>query len=88
MSAANRPPEGFDDNPEWTNADFDRARPASKVLPVTAAAALVKNKGGRPRGSSKEQVSLRLDRDVLERYRATGPGWQTRINEDLRKTAG
>jgi uncharacterized protein (DUF4415 family) len=40
---------------------------------------------GRPRGSTKEQVSLRIDRDVLERFRATGPGWQTRINEALRR---
>ncbi|MBY0285022.1 MAG: BrnA antitoxin family protein [Sphingomonas sp.] len=41
--------------------------------------------GGRPRGSDKEQVSLRLDKDILARFRADGPGWQTRINEALRK---
>lgn len=35
----------------------------------------------------KEQVTLGLDRDLLDRYRATGEGWQTRINEDLRKVA-
>ncbi|MGD9943988.1 MAG: BrnA antitoxin family protein [Burkholderiaceae bacterium] len=41
---------------------------------------------GRPVGSGKkEQVTLRLDRDLLDRYRATGEGWQTRINNDLRK---
>lgn len=44
------------------------------------------NRGGRPAGSTEEQVSLRLDKDVLVRFRATGPGWQTRINEVL-KTA-
>jgi uncharacterized protein (DUF4415 family) len=43
---------------------------------------------GRPAGSSKEQVSLRLDREVVERFRAGGPGWQTRMNEALRKAAG
>lgn len=81
------PPPGYDDNPEWTEADFARARPASEVLPAGAAAALIKSKGGRPRGSNKVQVALRLDRDVVERFRAGGPGWQSRMNEALRKAA-
>ena len=36
----------------------------------------------------KEQVSLRIDQDVLEFFREGGPGWQDRINEALRKAAG
>jgi uncharacterized protein (DUF4415 family) len=36
----------------------------------------------------KEQVMLRIDQDVLEHFRASGPGWQDRINEALRKAAG
>jgi uncharacterized protein (DUF4415 family) len=36
----------------------------------------------------KELVSLRIDRDVLEHFQGTGPGWQDRINEALRKVAG
>ena len=36
----------------------------------------------------KEQVSLRIDQDVLEYFQAEGPGWQDRINEALRKAAG
>lgn len=82
------PPKGFDDNPEWTEADFARARPAGEVLPAEVVAAFAKNKGGRPRGSNKEQVSLRIDSDALERLRAAGPGWQSRINEAVRKAAG
>lgn len=40
---------------------------------------------GRPAGSGrKDAVSLRVDRDVLARFRATGRGWQTRMNEALR----
>src|SRR6478672_2200441 len=40
---------------------------------------------GRPKGSgSKELVSLRLDRDILDQFRNGGPGWQTRINDTLR----
>src|SRR4051794_21395708 len=42
---------------------------------------------GRPKGSgTKELVTLRLDRDLLNYFRATGPGWQTRINGVLRAT--
>jgi uncharacterized protein (DUF4415 family) len=36
----------------------------------------------------KQQVSLRLDRDVLAHFKASGPGWQTRMNAALRKVAG
>jgi uncharacterized protein (DUF4415 family) len=43
---------------------------------------------GRPPGSSKRLVSLRLDRAVVDHFRATGPGWQTRMNDALRKAAG
>ena len=37
--------------------------------------------------SSKEQVTLRIDADVIARFRASGAGWQTRINEALRRSA-
>jgi uncharacterized protein (DUF4415 family) len=83
-----RPPEGYDDNPEWTEEDFSRAKPASQILPEAALAALVRPKGGRPRGSNKEQVSLRIDRAALDYFRADGAGWQSRINEAIRKAAG
>jgi uncharacterized protein (DUF4415 family) len=36
----------------------------------------------------REQVSLRIDQDVLEYFQEGGPGWQDRINEALRKAAG
>jgi len=36
----------------------------------------------------KEQVTLRIDRDVLDHFQADGPGWQDRINDALRKAAG
>jgi uncharacterized protein (DUF4415 family) len=36
----------------------------------------------------KEQVSLRIDQDVLDHFREGGAGWQDRINEALRKAAG
>ena len=83
---AKNPPIEFDEeNPEWTKADFANARPISDFPEL--AAAFPKSKGGRPRGSQKEQVSLRLDKDVLAKFRALGPGWQTRINEALRRAS-
>jgi uncharacterized protein (DUF4415 family) len=36
----------------------------------------------------KEQVTLRIDRDVLDHFQEAGPGWQDRINAALRKAAG
>ena len=37
---------------------------------------------------SKEQVSLKLDSDLLARFQEDGPGWQERINDALRRAAG
>ena len=76
-----------DDNPEWTEEDFARARPASEVLPPQVLALFGKVRG-RPRGSDTERISLRVDKDVLASFRASGAGWQTRMNQALRKAAG
>lgn len=44
---------------------------------------------GRPRSNNpKQPVSLRLDRDVIDWFKRKGEGWQTRINDELRKAAG
>ena len=45
-------------------------------------------RGGRPKKATpKEAVNIRLDADVLARFRANGRGWQSRINAALRKAA-
>lgn len=45
-----------------------------------------RQRAGRPvTGSGKQLVSLRIDRDILERFKAGGPGWQSRINDALRQ---
>lgn len=64
----------------WTDPDN---------LPLTDAELQQFKRGrGRPLGSGKkEQVTLRLDAEILEQFRATGNGWQTRINEALRDWA-
>jgi uncharacterized protein (DUF4415 family) len=42
------------------------------------------NKGGRPRSENpKKLISIRLPEDVILKWRATGPGWQTRMAEKL-----
>jgi uncharacterized protein (DUF4415 family) len=80
-------PELHDENPEWAERDFAKARPASEVLPPEVIAQF-KNKGGRPRiENPKEAVKLRIDADVLAKFRESGPGWQTRINGILRAAA-
>jgi uncharacterized protein (DUF4415 family) len=56
------------------------------VRPATGV--LVNDRRGRPRmANPKQAVKLRLDADLLAHFRATGPGWQTRLNAALRKTA-
>lgn len=46
------------------------------------------NKGGRPRSPNpKRLISIRLTDDVIQRWRATGPGWQTRMAEELTRLA-
>ena len=60
----------------------------ARMRPASAAdvADIKRRLRGRPRvQSSKRLVSLRLDPDVVARFRATGPGWQSRINEVLRE---
>ena len=69
-----------DDNPEWTAVDVKNAIPFSG-LPRSLQAKL----RGRPKAViTKEPVKIRLDADVLMALRATGDGWQTRINDTLR----
>lgn len=74
-----------DDNPEWTERDFARARPISDFPEL---AAFFPKHRGPQKAATKEQVSLRLDPDVLAHFRATGRGWQGRVNAALRKAAG
>ena len=59
---------------------------ADEVLPPAFMKAWREGRVGRPEKEvKKQQISLRLDPDVIAAYRATGKGWQARINETLRK---
>lgn len=76
-----------DDAPELGDEFFSRAevRKGNEVIrPATGTL----TKRGRPKADDpKQQVTLRLDRHVLEAFRALGPGWQSRINDELKKSA-
>jgi uncharacterized protein (DUF4415 family) len=70
---------------ELAAADFAAMRPTAEVLPELAKLWRKQGQRGPQKTPTKQQVTLRLDRDVIERFRATGEGWQTRINDALRK---
>lgn len=66
--------------PELSDEWFEKAVPHRGGVPV---------RRGRPQAESpKKQVTLRLDADVLDIFRSSGPGWQGRLNAALRKAAG
>lgn len=72
--------------PDW----FERARPAKGVLPDLfggqAAAELLNPRRGRPPvANPKEHLNIRLDADIVDAFRRTGRGWQTRLNDALRE---
>lgn len=84
-------PELLDqDAPEADAAWFAKAQPATAVLTelfgAEAAQDMAQPKRGRPRlEAPKQHVNLRIDAEVLNAFRATGRGWQTRLNEALKE---
>jgi uncharacterized protein (DUF4415 family) len=70
---------GIDADPdtlELSEDHFKNAKPVSE---------LIKNLGGRPKlARTKASVTIRYDADVLEAFRASGEGWQTRMNDALK----
>jgi uncharacterized protein (DUF4415 family) len=73
------------ESPELTDAQIAKAKPFAEALPELAAA--FRRGRGPNKAPTKKLVSLRLSPDVLEHYKAKGAGWQTRIDETLRKAA-
>lgn len=72
-------PKDYEEIPELTEEWFRRATIHVGGVPVSR---------GRPKSHApKHAVSLRLDDDVVAHFRRGGRGWQSRINEALRKAA-
>ena len=84
----------YDEVPELTDEDFALgtwqlgSKPVSPSEGQTAMAAKIRPRGRPALTGGKEHVNLRVDRDVMAAFRATGPGWQSRMNDALRKAAG
>jgi len=83
-----------DENPEWTEEDFAKARPFKEVFPKQfaewedsgRAPIPVKRLGGRPPvDEPKVHVGFRLARDVVDGIRATGKGYNARVEKILRE---
>jgi len=80
-----RDPDGA---PESTDEILDRAEVAVGGKTIRPTRGALTRGPGRPKSAApKKSVHLRLSPDVLDYFRATGPGWQTRIDEALRKAA-
>ncbi len=72
-------PKNYDENPEWTKADFAKAkRPQDVLSPAT-----LKNFRGPQKEPTKVPVSIRLNQEVVNHFKALGAGWQTKIDEVL-----
>jgi len=71
-------PEEYEEAPEWTEEDFARADEyvGDRLI----------RRGRPPLDRPKQAVKLRLSADVLDHFKAGGPGWQTRINAALEET--
>jgi uncharacterized protein (DUF4415 family) len=75
--------EAVSDNREWTEGTAARAKSFDEAFPDIA-----RRVRGRQKAPTKKQVTLRLDARVIEHFKATGEGWQSRMNEALKKAAG
>ncbi len=71
------------DNPEWAREDFARAVSFTE-LPVRMQKILATPKRGPQKAPKKVPVSIRLSPDVVKAFRASGAGWQARVDEILR----
>ena len=69
---------------ELTAEDLAKFRPAHEVLPVALQATLGMRRRGPQRTPTKVVTTIRFDPDILDALKATGPGWQTRVNDALR----
>ncbi|MFB3814830.1 MAG: BrnA antitoxin family protein [Terriglobales bacterium] len=80
MSKRNKPQN---DDPEWTAEDIAKAVPFQE-LPASLQQKIGSRKRGPQKAPTKELISIRLSRDVVERLRASGRGWQARVDAHLR----
>jgi uncharacterized protein (DUF4415 family) len=88
MSRKSKQPVFDDDNPEWIEEDFAMATrfdPPIKAKDLTPEILAGIARRGPQRAPTKVAVSIRLSPDVIAHFKAKGPGWQSRIDDALRK---
>ncbi|MCV0394709.1 MAG: BrnA antitoxin family protein [Rhizobiaceae bacterium] len=69
---------------ELSAEDFKHFRPMKEVFPeIVEAFEKMRGQRGPQKTPTKERIGLRLDQEVVEHFRKTGPGWQSRINDVL-----
>lgn len=78
---------GDPDAPEATDEELAQARPFAEAHPDLMES-IRRSRGRPPVAHPRKQVSLRLDPAIIDKFKAGGKGWQSRINEALRKAAG
>jgi len=76
------------ESPELTAEELAAARPLAEAAPALAKRLETARRGRPPSDNPKQMVSMRLDRDLVVALRASGRGWQTRVNEMLRAAVG
>jgi uncharacterized protein (DUF4415 family) len=82
---ASRKPDPFlldEETAPLTDEEIKRLRPAKEVFSELGIP-LPRGRGRPVVGQRKQQVTLRLDHDVVEFFKSQGPGWQTRLNDEL-----
>lgn len=72
------------DDEEASEEQLAQARPFAEALPELYAS-IQRARGRPPVESPRQHISLRLDPDVIAKFKATGKGWQGRINEVLKQ---
>lgn len=85
-----KPVETFvdpDDAPPWTADQFKRAEFAIGGEVIRPAQGTLTKRGRPPVAAPKQVVSLRLEPEIIEAYRATGAGWQKRMGDVLKRSA-
>lgn len=80
------PPDDYDPVAPLTDEEIGRLRPAPEVFAELGIP--IPKPIGRPKADAvKRSVTIRMDQDVIDYFRAGGPGWQTRMHEVLAREA-
>lgn len=82
-AALTRAAEADPDNPPLTDEAWTEMRPADEIIPD-----IVRRQRGPGRKPAKVQIALRLESEVVDAWRKTGAGWQSRMGEALKRAVG